>query len=298
MSLGAQGSSGSNQQSSQQGFRDLPPEIQNAFKDLATQAQGFLPGNNAGTTSAFTPLAQTAGETQAINNINRGFTPNAQQFQSDIDMQQNPYNKYVIDEINRQAGGQKSVLNQSLNSAGQFGSNRQFLGANDIDLSRMNNIGSFLQQGYQNASNNALTTLPGLRANDASAQLQAGGFQRGLAGQSAQAPISGLAAISQILGVLPTNSGQSSGSGETSSFGFNGSFGFSDMRVKENIKPHGAENGWPVYEFSYLNDPRRYIGVMAQEVEQIMPEAVVEIEGIKAVNYGRIGVKFREVNGQ
>lgn len=218
MSLG--GSSGGGSQSSQQGFRDLPPEIQNAFKDLAVQAQGYLPGNNASTTSMFTPLAQTAGETQAYNAINQGFTPTAQSLQSDIAMQQNPYDKYVIDEINRQSTGQNSALQKSLNTAGQFGSNRSFLGANDIDLSRINQIGTFKQQGYNTALNNAMTTLPQARAADAQAQLAAGGAQRTLAGQTAQAPINALASISSILGVLPTNSGQSSGSSRSSGFSF------------------------------------------------------------------------------
>jgi hypothetical protein len=208
------------QQSSQQGFRDLPPEIQDVFKALATQSQGFLPGNNAATTQAFTPMGQTAGETQAINSVNQGFTPNQQTLNSDIAMQQNPYNQYVIDEINRQSKGQGSILNQQLNSAGQFGSNRSFLSANDIDLSRTNQIGSFLQGNYDKALQNALTTLPQQRMNDATAQLGAGTFQRNLNADTQQAPINALARISQILGVLPTNSGQSQGSQSASNFSF------------------------------------------------------------------------------
>jgi len=213
---GSQGSS----QSSQQGFRDLPPEIQDAFKALATSAQGYI--NNPATTSMF-QTAQSPLTTQANTAIGQGFTPTQQQFQSDIAMQQNPYNQYVINEINRQAQGQNSVLQQNLNSAGQFGSNRQFLGANDIDLSRMNNIGSFLQGQYNTAANNALTVLPQLRAQDAAAQLQAGQAQQQFGLSQQQAPLQGLGAISSILGVLPTNSGQSTGSshGSSFSFGFN-----------------------------------------------------------------------------
>lgn len=214
------GSEGSSNQSSQQGFRDLPPEIQNAFKTLATSAQGMV-GQN---TAAYTPLQQTAGETGAINSINSGFAPTPTSINSDISMQQNPYDKYVIDEINRQSQGANSILQQNLNSAGQFGSNRQMLGANDIDLSRMNNIGAFKQQGFNTAMNNALTVLPQARANDAQAQLGAGGFQRSLQAQTQQAPVTSLKDISAILGVLPTNSGQSSGSSSQSgwNFGFGG----------------------------------------------------------------------------
>lgn len=202
--------------SSSQGFRDLPPEMQNVFKSLATQAGGFLPGSS-NSANMFTPLPQTAGETTALSNINKGFTPNAGQLQSDINMQTNPFDSSVIDTINRQAQGQGSVLNQQLSKAGQFGSNRAALGANDIDLTRLNQIGTFKQGQFNTALNNAMTVLPQSRLQDANAQLQGGAFQRDLYGQGQQAPLSALARISQILGVLPTNSGTSSSSGS----GFN-----------------------------------------------------------------------------
>lgn len=71
---------------------------------------------------------------------------------------------------------------------------------------------------------------------------------------------------------------------------------FSDMRLKENIVPIGEENGFPIYEFNYINIPeKRFVGVMAQDVEKIMPEAISESEGFKTVNYDMIGVKMREV---
>lgn len=288
------GPSGSSQSSTVQGFRDLPPEIQGAFKDLATQAQGYLPGNNPSTQGMFTPMGQTAGETQAIGNINQGFTPNAQSLQNNINMQMNPYDQSVIDTINRQAQGQNSVLQQNLNSAGQFGSNRGMLGANDIDLSRLQQIGTFKQQGFNNALQNSLTTIPQSQLQDANAQLSAGGFQRQLGMQQQQAPTNALMSIAQILGVLPTNSGQSNSSSSQGG-GFN--FGlnpFSDIRTKENIIPIGVENGYPLYEFNYIGIPTRFIGVMAQDVEQLMPEAVSERGGFKTVDYNKIGVRFRE----
>jgi len=74
-----------------------------------------------------------------------------------------------------------------------------------------------------------------------------------------------------------------------------GSLFASDARIKENIEPIGQENGFNVYEFNYIGKPDKYIGVMAQEVEKINPDAVVEINGVKHVNYDMIGVKMREV---
>jgi hypothetical protein len=61
----------------------------------------------------------------------------------------------------------------------------------------------------------------------------------------------------------------------------------SDIRIKENIEPEGATwKGLQIYAYNYIGDstPRR--GVMAQEVEQVRPDAVATINGIKHVNYG------------
>lgn len=64
----------------------------------------------------------------------------------------------------------------------------------------------------------------------------------------------------------------------------------SDIRVKENIDKIGhLPNGLGVYEYNYIGENnRRSIGVMAQEVENIMPHAVTEIDGIKHVIYSEV----------
>jgi hypothetical protein len=70
----------------------------------------------------------------------------------------------------------------------------------------------------------------------------------------------------------------------------------SDIRVKENIEFIGKDpqSGLNIYGFEYANPWKaiggygRHIGHMAQEVEQIYPHAVIEIDGIKHVNYGAI----------
>lgn len=70
----------------------------------------------------------------------------------------------------------------------------------------------------------------------------------------------------------------------------------SDIRTKENIKAIGwLPNGLPVYEYEYKPEFKnrwghgKQVGVMAQEVEQVMPEAVIEHpDGYKMVNYGAL----------
>jgi hypothetical protein len=213
------GSSGKTQQqsTSQSGFSQLPPEIQQAFTQYGTQATNQFANPQ---TSLYTPIGQTAGETTALNTINQGFAPTADQIQSSVAEQTNPYDQSVIDTINRNAAGAGSVLDSQLSNAGQYGSNRAALGANDIDLSRLQQIGNFKNGEFQTAMNNALTTIPGLNQASAAAQLQGGAFQRGLGLQTAQAPVSALSAYGTLLGVLPQTGGstsQSSGSGQTSS---------------------------------------------------------------------------------
>lgn len=71
---------------------------------------------------------------------------------------------------------------------------------------------------------------------------------------------------------------------------------FSDERLKENIEYIGMEKGHKIYKFNYINIPEKtYVGVMAQDVEKIMPEAVLETEGYKRVNYDMIGLRMVEV---
>jgi hypothetical protein len=64
---------------------------------------------------------------------------------------------------------------------------------------------------------------------------------------------------------------------------------FSDIRLKTNIKRIGTHPaGVGLYEFDYIWGGGKQVGVMAQELEQVRPDAVFEVDGFKAVDYGRI----------
>lgn len=64
----------------------------------------------------------------------------------------------------------------------------------------------------------------------------------------------------------------------------------SDRRLKDDIRLVGRTfDGLNVYTFRYKQDPVFHMGVMAQEVLQVHPEAVFERDGYLAVDYGRIG---------
>ena len=63
---------------------------------------------------------------------------------------------------------------------------------------------------------------------------------------------------------------------------------FSDARLKTEIVPTGAEiNGIPIYTFKFPWDADPRMGMMAQDVEEIMPDAVHTIDGIKHVDYNK-----------
>lgn len=63
----------------------------------------------------------------------------------------------------------------------------------------------------------------------------------------------------------------------------------SDRRLKRNIKQIGyTHKGYPLYRFNYLWDDVVHISVMAQDVETIDPEAVIEINGFKYVDLTRV----------
>jgi hypothetical protein len=69
----------------------------------------------------------------------------------------------------------------------------------------------------------------------------------------------------------------------------------SDIALKHDIVLLGyLPNGLGYYRFSYNGSNRAYVGVMAQEVQTIMPKAVVrDHDGYLRVFYDRLGVRFQ-----
>jgi hypothetical protein len=69
----------------------------------------------------------------------------------------------------------------------------------------------------------------------------------------------------------------------------------SDMMLKHDITLIGhLKNGLGFYRFAYNGSDKAYVGVMAQEVQTVMPAAVVRgSDGYLRVSYDRIGVKFQ-----
>jgi hypothetical protein len=81
--------------------------------------------------------------------------------------------------------------------------------------------------------------------------------------------------------------------------GTTAAFKYSDRRLKENIELVGRDERTmlPLYEFEYINGSgRRFMGVMADDVEQKFPDMVFDMpDGYKAVNYAGLGIEMVEV---
>lgn len=65
---------------------------------------------------------------------------------------------------------------------------------------------------------------------------------------------------------------------------------FSDSRLKRNIKRIGTHiTGIGIYCYNYIWGDTMHIGVMAQELRKVKPEAVIETEsGYLAVDYNKL----------
>ena len=69
----------------------------------------------------------------------------------------------------------------------------------------------------------------------------------------------------------------------------------SDISVKHDISYLGRlNNGLGFYRFSYNGSDKAYVGVIAQEVQFVRPDAVSrDDQGILRVHYDRLGVRFQ-----
>lgn len=224
--LGSNSSSGSDQAStSASGFALLPPALQQAFTQYGTTLNNQT-SNPQALTSAFTPQSLNSGSTSSLSALaNNSYAPTAANINSNVSEQMNPYNQDVINQIQQQAFGANSVLNQNLNTAGQFGSNRAALGANDIGIQQANTIGSLLDPQFNTAMQNALTTIPQGLQGSATNSINSGLTTQNQALQQSTSPYTALMAYSQLLGNIPQSGGSTAQSTGTSSSASGSGFG-------------------------------------------------------------------------
>jgi hypothetical protein len=152
--------------------------------------------------------------------------------------------------------------------------------------------------------------LPGLLTAPAQTQLAAANTQQQLP-LNVQQQLEQLGIPLASLGGTTTSSGNSTGTttqsqsatgniiaGLLGAAALGSKFIPSDESVKENIAPIGMLNdGQNVYSYNYIGDDTPQIGLIAQEVEKIRPDAVREFGGVKAVNYAKATERARHIGG-
>ena len=168
-------------------------------------------------------------------------------------------------------------------AGGIAGVNMGQAGANAGEYNQLANLNYTAQTGIGNANANA--DLAGLTASGNIMNLigSLGGSAFSGAGSSGLGGSLG----SMIGGAVPGAVGPSSVGGAPLSSSLFSSI-FSDERLKEDISKVGELfDGTNVYSYRYKGSHVPQIGLMAQEVEKTNPDAVTEIGGYKAVDYGK-----------
>jgi len=97
-----------------------------------------------------------------------------------------------------------------------------------------------------------------------------------------------------LLVTQPHASGAGGGGGSGGGGGGAGPGGWSDRRLKRNIRRVGATvHDLALYSFQYIWGGPYYVGVMAQEVLEAFPEAVItEPSGYLRVDYEMLGIRM------
>ena len=285
-----------------------------ATTSLSDVGQQLLNNQNQASLGLGSTINSALGNVQST--MGQPFNPNLPQV--GINAGQN-YQDAAMSRLAPQISQQRELLNNQLANQGiPVGSQawqtaQMNQGQKENDLLAANTTQGFNtglaanQQAYNQAQTNYNMPLNTLSALRSGAQVQNPTFQNvPQQATTAGADILGATQMgynAQMGGFNAANAAQSNFN--SGLMGLGGTLGAaalmapaSDIRMKENIEKVGKmANGLNVYTYEYKpefrNDPfaghGKHIGVMAQEVEEIMPEAVItRLDGYKMVNYGAL----------
>ncbi len=199
---------------------------------------------------------QSALETQLIN---KGIRPGSEQYQREMrdfsTNKQRAYDQSYLDSYKTAEGSALTERNQPIN-----------------EISALMSGSQVSNPAYQN------TPSPGVAPTDYLGAVQQNLNQQNVGYNAQMQQNSGL--MSGLFGL------GSAGLGGWAYGGFKGS----DRRLKDDITRVGVtDGGLPIYVYRYKDSPVFEMGVMAQDVERVIPEAVrTRPDGMKAVHYGMI----------
>ena len=157
----------------------------------AMQVSPFSALEQQGLTAAGTTGVGAQTVTSGLGQLLAAQTPNISQFF-------NPYQSYVIDEINRQAAQARNQLSAQAIGSGAFGGGREGVAIGELERARLGQVGAAQQQGFGTALQAAQQqqrTLgdigssmanigqlqQGMAQSDINQMIQGGGLQRQLA---------------------------------------------------------------------------------------------------------------------
>lgn len=251
----------------------MQPQIQALQNNQALQSQQL----NAGATQAGAFGDARQGVQQSLDNFNNNQSLNdlvSSGMNTAYTTGQNAFNAQNQNLLN--ASSQYGNLGQAQQSTGLAGANAVFnAGTQQQSLNQQQ-----LTEAYQNFMNqvNYPAQMLNLRiASTANSPYTVPTANLAPTSSSAQ----NLGAFASLAGGLGSLLGGSSGSSSGSVYGS------SDRRLKKWVHKVGeVRHGINLYRFSYIWEDKVRMGVMADEVKKIMPEAVVQdAAGFDMVNY-------------
>jgi hypothetical protein len=262
-------------------FQYSGPKVQTSL-DLSNVAKmpvnAGMTGQNA-IMARLQPQIEQQTKATAQTLANQGITPGSEAYNNAMREQQQGQNDLLS-----QAALQGIGLDMSANQQG-YG---QAVGAGEFGNTAANQYLS-QQLGLYNQPLNQITALM------SGSQIQAPQFQQYTGGgQIGAAPVAQAATNQGNYDTAAYNAKMSAlgglyqGIGNIAGQGLSAGITKSDIRLKSNIVKVGDHpKGFGIYEYDI--DGHRERGVMAQEVEKIIPEAVLEHpDGYKMVNYGAL----------
>ena len=278
------------------GATQQAPNLQSGLSTPAEPAQqpyanGSMIGNNPALAAQ---LAQIASDT--TNQVNGQFAAAGRDMSG---MNQQTLARGI-------AQGEAPVIAGQYNQdvANQLSAANSLYGAQNSTSGLLSGLN---QQGLANQQQGVASSQDALNAQNYTPQQQLA-----LAQLAQSIPAQNLGLLAQIgvpiAGLGSQSTGQSQGTqtesgaqqfGQIAS-GLGSIFKFmpSDMRLKQDVEPVGTLfDGTPVYGYRYIGAPAYHIGLMAQDVEKTTPNAVIEINGYKAVNYHAATEASRRING-
>ena len=274
----------------------LAPAQQQILEQTNKLNEGLMSTANRGLNYANTVLSQPGVDTSTLPTV--GINPGQS------------YQEAIMSRLGPQIDRENAALEQQLANRGIAAGTDAYKQAKLLQAQKQNDLlnsavvqgmGMGLnanQQAFQQAAYNQMQPINVINALRTGSQVQNPSFANTpMQAQTAGPDLLGAANASyqnQLAAYNAQQAAQGGFLGGLMSLGGAAISRYSDIRLKKNIKKIGKlRDGINIYSYNYIDykdlPKDKQIGVMAQEVEKVIPEAVITMaDGYKAVNYALI----------